>query len=904
MKITTDNIMVDNNITTYKCPVIGNGTVLLLPSQVKKYLGSYIKHKLTNFGILLSKGYLLDIVSEEDINNSKWLLVIYNKKYYYTPKEYIDTSKIINIDLNINKIPDLNISNKMRAVTLKTKHVTAESINRETLYNLDTYPIIEALTNVELRESPDPTSNVIRTLKKGELCIGQSIWKNNEYNSTWFGTATFTPHGGLYGLFKNNVNVKSIKKSIGYSIIINNTTCKYMNDKYYGDLVRGDLTYVTYQDWKDGLHVNVAKDNITGGLITYKYPAKDAAPLADSSDMINKKYLGELKVKTKATVYEMHRKSNYKSNNDKKLSLDDISVSSLKSASSAIRGIINYGFNDPNSGPAGNLTNAAILNPTDTVVVTNFITMNGKYYYIGFRKTSLKNGAGNYIVLLDGGVDCIDYNPYTSVNTSTNIPTDGNNTYDSVDDVNVNTSKYIENNTNLSDTTKVTNTVNNVYGIHLGVGDTSDYHVPGILQNVPEVNPDYEGWSLLTSAEDYILASEKPFDTKHLTHINRFHLPTGNSGLSTKSFIFVTRPDLNLYHESEVDESINTWAMNPDLKRLACFKYIARLRGTPESPGIGSKIMTSLEYFGTGNSMDTPWLSVFTNQANGYSINDRELDITEMAETFHGNKVIYAEPTFKHKIGGQVQIPFTERRDLTLYFTLRMWIEYIQAVSTGFCSPRSCHRRDGELDYAVSLYYITTDETMENILYWEKLTGLIPLTVPDSFFEWSEGSGAREMKYTITFAYSFRTVMDEMHLAEINNLYKKYKSGDSNPSGMPAIPYTYYNYNFDVKNNQLLSRVAAFYNEITDDESVINAHINNNDALVKYYYGGTTLNPDGSISDIHKVKGSNDGSATEEVVANFLPNYNFHTRMYGIPYVKGPFIEHDPDAQKYKLRWV
>jgi hypothetical protein len=149
--------------------------------------------------------------------------------------------------------------------------------------------------------------------------------------------------------------------------------------------------------------------------------------------------------------------------------------------------------------------------------------------------------------------------------------------------------------------------------------------------------------------------------------------------LRSKSFIFVTRPDLNLYHESETDESINTWAMNPDLKRLACFKYIARMRGTPESPGIGSKIMTSLEYFGTNTEIDSPWLSVFTNQANGYSIIDRELDVTEMAETFHGNKVIYAEPTFKHKIGGSVQIPFTERRDLTLYFTLRMLIEYIQA---------------------------------------------------------------------------------------------------------------------------------------------------------------------------------------------------------------------------------
>ena len=153
MKVTTDNMTIDNNITTYKCPVNGDGTVLLLPSQVKKYLGSYIKHKITNFGILLSKGYLIDVLSEENINNIEWLLVIYNKKYYYTPKEYIDTSKIINIDLNINKIPDLNKSNKIRVALSKTKAMTTEKIERTTLYELN---------NLNLDEEEPETKKVMK----------------------------------------------------------------------------------------------------------------------------------------------------------------------------------------------------------------------------------------------------------------------------------------------------------------------------------------------------------------------------------------------------------------------------------------------------------------------------------------------------------------------------------------------------------------------------------------------------------------------------------------------------------------------------------------------------------------------------------------------------------------------
>ena len=915
MKITTDNMSVDSSINTYKCPVIGEGTVLLLPSQVKKYLGSYSKHKLISFGILLPKNTIVNIISEEVINGNKWLLVVYNNTYYYTPKEYIDCSKIVDINLNINNNQEIP-----QKYTLRTPNVSTSSSNNhreDGPYTIDNCKIAEALDDIVLREDADPNSTINRTMKKGEQCIVQSIWKNDEYNSKWFCTATYTPGGGLYGCFVNNVNVKiTTPDSCFYSMIISDTECKYTTGATYGKLIRGDITWPKYQDWTSGTHVNVAPGS-NGGLLTYTYPASVASPIADSDDMFNSEWLGELTIDQDATIYAFHRKSNYNLANQKEVSLDSISLEALKytaSKNDVVKRILEYGFGDRANSLAGFTTNAEWLTKNQVMVVTNYTTILGKNYYIGFRKSSSLNGAIYYIALLDDK-DHITYSKYPPRGTdisetvpgADNIDNSTHVDYSPIKDVTIDTS-YVTNPSNVNDPTRIVeehNTKNDdvsddVFGIHLGKSDTSEFKVPGILTNAPETPPEYSGWSMLEAASHYNLSNEKPFDTKHLTHINRFRLPTGNSGLSTKSFIFVTRPDLNLYHESD-NGSVNGWAMNPDLKRLPCFKYIARMRGTPEAPGIGSKIMASLEYWGTNGA--SPWLAVFTNQANGYSVIDRELDTTEMGETFHGNKIIYAEPTFKHKIGGTVQIPFTERRDLTLYYTLRMWVEYIQAVSVGFCSPRIEHKQNYELDYAVSLFYITTDETMENILYWEKLTGLIPLTVPDSFFEWSEGNGAREMKYSINFAYSFRTVMDEMHLAEINNLYKRYKT--TNATGMPIVPENYYDYNYDSRNNELLSRVSAFYRDITteaDDNSYVANLINNKSALEKYYYGGIASGKD--IVDHYTVKGSDDGSANGTSSAKFLPNYNIHTRMYGVPYVKGPFIEHDPDAQKYKLRWV
>lgn len=905
MIISSDNTVVNNKVTTYKCPVIGDGTVLLQPSKVKKYLGSYTKHKIMNFGILIPKNYILDIVNKETIDGVKWLLVNYKGYYYYTPAEYVDFNKIeINLSsLNTNIKPEDSFKSKGIATLDNSLNVVSGDGDYKRLYLYsENYKIGVAKKSTPLYGGCEENSNDIQyTMSEGEKCIIQSVWMNNKYNVKFFGTASFNS-GACYGRY-DNITFES--KNEGHAIIYKDTPTKYGNGASHAALIRGDRTWPAYQDWNKGLHINVNWRSIDGdvssatkGMQIYSYPANCASPIADSSDMFDKSLLGTLRVKKTATVYAMHRKSNFKLSYDKEYSLDNISISALAKCKPA-KGIIEYAFNDVQKGPAGYQTNATSLSPSSTMIVTNYVTVFGMKCYVGFVETGATNGAVYFIILKDQaeGEDYIEYNPFPpkEVDNSGNIPLDGK-----IKDVNIDTSSK-NNPPNWDDPTHGDGSTTNkfgetAYGVHLGLGDTSPHKVPWIQENAGTVPPDYSGWPITADTQNYNLSSEKPFDNRHLTHMNRFHLPTNMGGLSTKSFIFVTRPDLNLYKEND-DETVDGWNMNPDLKRLATFKYLVRMRGDPSAPGIGNTIMNSLEYYGC-NGYDSPWLSIFTNQAAGYTINDRELDIVELGETFHGNKVIYAEPTFKHKIAGTISIPFNERRDLTMYYTLRLWIDYIQAISMGFCKPRKVHRRNNELDYAVSLFYITTDETMENILYWEKLTGLIPLTVPDSFFDWNEGTPGREMKYNINFAYSFRTVMDELHLCELNNLYKKWPQ--ENPKGMPIVPADNFNYVNNTGINQLLGRVATFYEKITDDDASLSSFINNEAEIRKYYYGGV-LNKEGNA-----IQENNswvfDGTGYH--AAKFLPNYSMNTHTYGVPYVKGPFIEHNLDSQKYILRWV
>lgn len=932
MIISSDNTKIDSNITTYKCPVINDGTVLLLPSQVNKYLGSTIRHKIVGLGIIINSGVILDIVSEESIDNRNWLLVIYNNRYYYTPSENVDFNKSIKVEK-----PNLLNMRLRRSSSLiplpgtkpgkddgedTGKDDNDKGTGEETGPDLFKFSSldIQRFNKIKLATClydtigyayPDPRSSEVITIPKGTKCILQSLWHNRDYNKRYFATQTFT-NGAVYILDSQvliDYNDKAIPNEYAQntgkycSMLYNQVDTTLPNGGYYKTLAKNTITHPFDQNWSNGKVLNAYIES-DSSITNYFYDAKNASPLADSIDMFDQQFFGTLTI-TKSTVgMEMHRKekieAKYPDATSKLISISSI-LKDNKTFNSVLTNLVRNGIENCISGGVFlNLPYVECLSPNaDTFIVTNYIQnySDGKpmNFYVCFKKTDAINGAIAFTLIPDTGVEYIAYNKGIP-DFSDNIPGASGSNPGGIYD-NPSTIPGIDNKTQHDDTPQVTQTVyasnegpDGTYGIKLNASEYSPFKQ--YLSSYNEVPPDYAGWPILQEAEAYSLSSELPYDTKHLTHINRFHLIPGSaSGLSTKGFIFMTRPDLNLYHELDNSGSIDPWAMNPDLKRLPGFKYMARLKGTPDSPGIGREIMNSLEYYGTGNAMNTPWLTIMSNQAKGYSPpSDRELDIVEMGETFHGNKVIYAEPTFKYKIADRITIPFTERRDLTLYFTLRMWIEYIQAVSLGHCSPRYTHRKNNELDYAVSLYYIQTDETMENILYWEKLTGVIPLIVPDTFFEWTDNP-QKNMEYSITFAYSFRSVLDEFHLAEINNLYTKRTGNDpsQNIKGMPLVPnFDTLQYDANGSYNSLMTRLASFYEkENIENEEQFNQFLSNQESLRKYYFNSYNVSNGSSIA-----------------TASFAPNWNKDLQMHGVPYVKGPYIEHDPNSQKYILRWV
>lgn len=488
-----------------------------------------------------------------------------------------------------------------------------------------------------------------------------------------------------------------------------------------------------------------------------------------------------------------------------------------------------------------------------------------------------------------------------------------------------------------------------------------------------EIFPSDDLYKMLHDVEEYELHNSNQYkidrDTRHTSKINRFHLIPSNQGsLSTKSFIFMTRPDLNLFKESNPrllgnsENIIDNTQLSEDVDRIPIFRYIHGLTdGTKD-------VLKSLEFYCGENNILTPWLSIISNQARSYDVMNRDLDTVFTAETFHGNKVVYGEPTFKHLISGTVDIAFKDRRDLSLYFTLKAWVEYIHAVSLGYITPKRMHMLNYELDYATSLYYIVTDETMSKIIYWEKLTGVFPITVPDSIFSFDQtGRSEGRLEYNITFAYSMRSTMDDFHLSEINNLYSSFlpriELGNSNIydrvgssindlerfDPKATFPNSF-KYSCDTDVNRSLARLTEAFGLSQTKEDIIkliggtydeslsgNIQTKENLGIEKFYYGNniptltSILPPTSSVSntsitdlsniDNYKIQGSSvnsDGITETQVIdAKFLPNYIPALHIHGVPYVTGPFITRNTEKMysseygsvnistgHYDLMWV
>ena len=236
------------------------------------------------------------------------------------------------------------------------------------------------------------------------------------------------------------------------------------------------------------------------------------------------------------------------------------------------------------------------------------------------------------------------------------------------------------------------------------------------------------------------------FNRYRKTHPD-YHL-TGSQG-----HVFMTRPALNIFSGNSASE------VSEGIKNSSDAAFFA------EAIKRHSTIAKSLTPVLSGSH---DFIPIIHNTARSIDIQDTAIDTLEHGETLTKWKIMYAKDVIKSLTSGTFSISYVDDNHLSISFLHLIWLYYMNGVSRGEYGPVDQCIKDGILDYASSCYYILTDITGENIIFWSKYWGVFPTNYPSSSFSLKESDMVKTPDITIQYAYSFKRDMDPLILAEFN----------------------------------------------------------------------------------------------------------------------------------------
>ena len=186
---------------------------------------------------------------------------------------------------------------------------------------------------------------------------------------------------------------------------------------------------------------------------------------------------------------------------------------------------------------------------------------------------------------------------------------------------------------------------------------------------------------------------------------------------------------------------------------------------------------------------NNPYMPLFTSRALTYTTNDIQLKTIDKGTTYYGHTIKYGHYSEDHKAGGSITIEFMNDRYWSVLKTCFMWMAYIYMVSkSNVIRPSMASQTGGVLDYAGSIYYLVTDITNHRLVYWEKLTGVFPKSVPFSLFS-TEDNQKLEANASIEFDYGIRSdpcdisVLMDINMLTYGNLNDAERALQTSPIG-------------------------------------------------------------------------------------------------------------------------
>ena len=260
---------------------------------------------------------------------------------------------------------------------------------------------------------------------------------------------------------------------------------------------------------------------------------------------------------------------------------------------------------------------------------------------------------------------------------------------------------------------------------------------------------------------------------------NRMQFPYHQTAISNvREYLFFTKPDLNILTpggEGEAEFVLPHQISNDDFW-IHMFKHYRRVMADL-SVNCMRKSRKYDQYF------FIPMLSNFVR--SNLDLPGVSAETTETGSTMYGTNIQYRKTSLKSDENYDFSLDFIDIPSLDLYYFFKMWDQYATYKDLGMIGPREniaknnkslstgYYRINKVLHDQIAIYkFIVSGDDMETILYYAKLTGCFPKSVPRDTFGNFKGEGP--LQYSIDWHAQFVEDMKPVILKEFNSICRTY----------------------------------------------------------------------------------------------------------------------------------
>ena len=253
--------------------------------------------------------------------------------------------------------------------------------------------------------------------------------------------------------------------------------------------------------------------------------------------------------------------------------------------------------------------------------------------------------------------------------------------------------------------------------------------------------------------------------------------------ISTKEYVFFTKPDLNIFKNAEGTalndgRDYNGTYMYDGLANIPIFRdAFVRYKDVLAQLQLSVHLKNYI--------YNSPFMNLLSNNIKSpIDLPAISAEETATSANAYGTAITYRDSSEKSDDGFEFNVEFEDTKYLEIYMLFKLYDEYERKKKLGIVGPKEKYIVNKVIHDQFSVYKFLVGEDGESIIYFAKFYGVYPKGVPRDVM--NEVGSDGKVRFTVPFKCQFMDDQDPQILADFNAL--------TNPDGeftremsMPAI---------------------------------------------------------------------------------------------------------------------